>query len=173
MTVAKIWNGSTWVTPSAWNRPRIWTGSAWASADINFYNGAGTPSKTLTVGSSYEPATKYVPASTVYGYGESSFGSMSNTTLPYAWGVPRITVLDWMSGGYLDQSLLLYTESYNQVLNGGWTSITINGQTFTRAASGFASGVNALGAYYGNWVWGTVANPFPADGTTINVTWNV
>lgn len=177
MTVAKIWNGSTWVIPSGWNRPRIWTGSAWASTDINFYNGAGTPSKTLTVGSSYDPGSKYNPASTVYGYGESSpsFGSISNTTLPYAWGAPRITFLAWMSGGYFDQNLLLYTQSYNQVYNGGWTSITVNGQTFTRAASSFLGGETGTGTgiYYGDWFWNAVANPFPADGTTINVTWNV
>jgi hypothetical protein len=50
MPVAKIWNGSAWVTPNGWSRPRIWNGSAWVPSNPRIWDGSNW-GENLTTGS--------------------------------------------------------------------------------------------------------------------------
>lgn len=173
MTVARIWNGSSWVYPSGWNIPRVWDGSAWVSGLPNVWFGPNNPTKSLTVGSQYNPGSKYVAASTNYGYGEASYGSLNTIGMPYAWNDHTIISFDWQSGSFNDQVFKIMLRGTDIAYNTGWTSVSFNGYTFNRSAAGFTSS-SITYSVLTQWAWtGITTNPFPADGTTINVTWNV
>lgn len=176
MSVLKIWDGLTWYTPTGFNRPKVWNGSTWAMAQPVYFSGSNNPSKTLTVGTKNVPASKFSAEFNEYGFSSTptAYGSISTTSLPYAWGAPTITNLYWVDGGYVDKSLFLTATSSDPILNTGWTSITINSNTFTRASAGFDLVVNSSTSFTGTWTWSSVTtNPFPSVGSSTNVTWNV
>lgn len=173
MTVAKIWNGSSWITPGNFNRPRVWTGSTWDYANPYVYR-VGNTAKTLTVGYQYNPGDKFVDPTEEYGYDPGVYGSISTTDMPYVW-VPDtiITGIIWstLPYGYGSILSLWTTSTTDQTPDGGWTSMTLNGTTFTRAAGGPAITYASPGFNYTRWIWAAPTNPFPAAGNTINVTW--
>jgi hypothetical protein len=50
MTIAKIWDGSSWFAPSGFNRPKIWNGSTWVFAQPRIWDGSNWGDN-LTTGS--------------------------------------------------------------------------------------------------------------------------
>lgn len=174
MTVAKVWNGSAWITPSGWSIPRVWNGSSWVGTQPLINSGPNEATKSLTVGTYTSSGTKFVSSYTIYGYAsERSMGSISNTTLPYSWGIPTITGLVWED----NNSLYLMTQSVDSPPNQGWSSVTINGVTFTRESATFDNTgllvFPPITPGNANWYWSSVGNPFPAVGNTTTVTWNL
>lgn len=133
-----------------------------------FYGGSVVSvldTQTVTVGSYYHdpggiPSYPY----TGYGYTSSSptstvVGSISDGTSNIYSGA-TILKLWWFVDGVLGNKVQLMI---NGATNSGWTSMTINGTTFTRtSATSFIGGL---------WEWGGVSNPFGTSGN-ITVTWN-
>lgn len=168
MTVAKIWTGSSWFSTSAWSRPKIWNGSSWVQTSIRESRNASNASATLTVGTANISASKFAPAGTRYGFSSSgSYGSLSNRTAGFPWH-SNITIdeLYWQTDGLVPSgAALIYIVSSNTseaITDSGWTSISFNGYTFTRASSTF---------FVNFWFWSTATNPFPAAGNSTTINW--
>ena len=173
MTVAKIWNGSTWVVPNGFRRPRVWNGSAWVAVNPYVFN-VGNASKTLTVGYQYNPASKYSAATEEYGFSTGLYGSISTTNWPYSWvGNTRIDALQWYTTGFGDPLLNIWVYGDDVIPNAGWTSITVNSTTYTRASASYYTFPGSSPQPATRWLWTSISNPFPAAGNTINVTWNL
>lgn len=174
MTVAKIWNGSTWLTPSGWNRPRIWNGSQWVYADLKDARGPSAASSTLTVGTKNYAATKFVPAYDIYGFLDGQAGSLSNLAAGLPWQNILTYGIYWQSDGSLpSEPAVIYSVIGNEsaIQDLGWTSISFNGSTFTRSSATFQV-LSEFGApYVAQWYWLTGSNPFPSVGNTTTVNW--
>ena len=123
----------------------------------NFYGKSSSlDSQTVTVG--YQEGSQYVASQ--YGFTNYIFtyGSISDGTSNLDSGAP-ITRLSWSSA-----NIVQFMVSGNRA-NSGWTSMSINGQTFTRSSATYSynSGDN-----YTHWYWQSVTtNPF---GTTVGAT---
>ena len=175
MTVAKLWNGSSWVTPNAWSRPRVWTGSAWKSYDFSESSSASNISTTMTVGFKSIAASKFGPASDLTGYSSTqSFGSMASRLVGIPWQNIIIDELYWQTNGSLPSGAgLLYNVSSTMtpvqtLKDSGWSTITINGVTYSRSSTTLVQ----LNNGYGYWFWSGGSNPFPAPGNTTTITWS-
>jgi hypothetical protein len=65
------------------------------------------------------------------------------------------------------QVYFLVAGSPAEVPNYGWSKMTINGVDFVRTAGTYDSDGTSTG-----WAWTTTADPFPADGTVLPVTFS-
>ena len=115
------------------------------------------------------------------GYGSYSTGQLSqNVESPY--GSLTSTAIDVGNGneliGYLrctgttDNSnrtlnLILWNGGNNYSYNGGWTTLTIGGYTYSRSSASFIGSHNIPSR---SWTWNITANPF---GTTRGATRNI
>lgn len=98
---------------------------------------------------------KYGCTNLGYGYLSGNAGTITDGTFNPAGGA-TITNLWWENAGNINQ-LFFYLNT--AVSNSGWTTMTINGNAFSRASASFSSGTG-----YSNWYWSNVTtNPF---GTT-------
>jgi hypothetical protein len=158
MTVARFWNGSSWVSPSGFNVPRVWNGAAWVDTRPRYWNGSNWGkistlpiSRTVTVGFS----------GLSWGYSPSvPFGSInSNSNLLFYNGI--ITNLYW--GGFLfggGQLVFSINSDEEIVTNSGWTVLNVNGVNYSRSSISsfiFQGSTNQRGGT-GSWVW-----PFEED----------
>lgn len=169
MTVIKSWNGTAWVSHSDWKRTKIWNGSAWVQVKPKFWTGVGwnvfsvPQTRTVTVGSLYDPGSKYAPAATSYGYNAGSFGSIDNNNLQL-WENGVIIYLNWVDSF----TQVLLQVNTNVPSNSGFTTLTINGTAFSRTAASYSTDNST----YASWAWASVAtNPWSATGTNSTVTW--
>jgi hypothetical protein len=154
MTIAKIWNGSSWFAPSVFNRPKIWNGSIWVPSDPKIWNGTSwnppQETQTVTVGVfTFKDISNY-------GYG-GFYGSISDGTFGFISNAP-INQLVWsnVSNG------ITFTLNGNRA-NSGWTKMTISGNDYTRATASYGYDVDN-----DRTLWFMVGpNPF---GETVGVT---
>ena len=176
MTVAKLWDGSSWITPSAWNRPRVWTGSAWKSYDFSESSSASNISTTMTVGFRSVAPSKFGPGGDYTGFSiNPSMGSMASRLVGIPWQNVIIDDLYWQTDGFPSGPGLYYnisstTTPTSAIKNSGWNTITINGVTFNRSSASFFSLPPT--EYSGYWFWSGGSNPFPAAGNTTTITWS-
>lgn len=175
MGLLKIWNGSSWYSPSGWNRPKIWNGSSWVTVNPLVWDGStwlDIEGATVTTGSggTYFPGGKGVEYYTTFLYGYSTsnaFGSVSGTVL----GAPVIEF-------YWGQTIYEVSPTVNSViveLTGNVASTYsayVDGVAITGPkAGGYNSGTNKTVFYWGTDVGDSVigANPFGGNGTTHTV----
>jgi hypothetical protein len=178
MTVARIWNGSSWVSPSGFNVPRVWNGEAWVNTRPRYWNGSNWGkistlpiSRTVTVGLS----------GLAWGYGAGVpfgfFGSInSNSNLLFYNGI--ITNLYWIdpidpnNPDFAGPGALVFSLNSDEeiVTNSGWNVLTVNGVSYLRSDIqnfSFQGSTNQRGGT-GTWAWPSEDdNPFT---TTIGAT---
>lgn len=165
MPLINVWNGSSWTQLKGWLKPRVWNGSQWVRVKPKLWTGSGgwdtvsvPQSRTVTVGNgNFAPATNY------YGYSSAySIGSMSDTSLAL-WEGGIITELFWDSG----TNQVIFNVSARELVNGRFTTLTINGTAFSRSAAA-TYGTSITGFQY--WRWNTATNPFETSGVK-TVSW--
>ena len=119
----------------------------------NFY-GKSTilDTQTITIGAYYD---KYI---VLVGFAIGYMGSISDGTFNPTGGT---TIL----GIYFDvnNSNMWFILQGNPIANSGWTTMTINGNAFTRASGTFSSAGGQT-----SWTWYGASNPFPGYSGTIN-----
>lgn len=148
MAVAKIWNGTQWVTPF-FKYPQIWDGTQWCYARPRVFNGAtwgGASSQTLTVtvGGSVV-SQQYVGTTYTYGFSSSnSLGSINPTRATVVDGSPVITELYWSQFSSINGTVS-YTVYFKVVGEGGdtltaddigdWTTMNIAGVNYLKSSA--------------------------------------
>lgn len=169
MPLINVWNGSSWTQLKGWLKPRVWNGSQWVRVKPKLWTGSGwgtvsvPQSRTVTVGNLNFAGDKFSPAANYYGYSSAnSFGSMSDTSLAL-WEGGIITELFWDSG----TNQVSFNVSAQELVNGRFTTLTINGTAFSRSAAA-TYGTNPTGFQY--WRWNTATNPFGTSGVK-TVSW--
>ena len=63
----------------------------------------------------------------------------------------------------INNSVMWFILQGNPIANSGWTTMTINGNAFTRASGTFSSAGGQT-----SWYWSGASNPFPGYSGTIN-----
>lgn len=108
--------------------------------------------QTITIGTYYDKYTLW------FGYYSGYMGSISDGTFNPTGGT---TIL----GIYFDSYSLVmwFILQGNPIANSGWTTMTINGNAFTRASGTFSSAGGQT-----SWYWSGASNPFPGSSGTIN-----
>lgn len=120
----------------------------------NFY---GT-SKIITETHTLVPGTTYSKYSVSRGFIDGIIGTISPTTFGFLSNAP-ITQLDYNSFSFgVDTVSFSIVGNFS---NSGWTSVSVNGTTFTRASGSFSTGSGSTG-----WSWSVTSDPFGADGTS-------
>lgn len=176
MTVAKIWDGSSWLTPSGFNRPRIWNGSTWVYAQPKVTWGTYNVPQTriINVGHYTIAPSKFFPGADFYGYSEGQAGSINNAAF-FLWEDTYINMLVYDAGVGYDILFAVKSTDPNAVTNSNWSTMTIGSTSFSRtAATGFSANYYNDGVYYySEWWWDTSpsGNPFSAIGTDTTVYW--
>lgn len=177
MPIAKVWNGSAWVTPF-FKYPQMWDGTQWSYARPRIYNGTtwgGTASQTVTVTvGAYVIGIQYVGTDYYYGlYSETGDGAI---TPQYAYIVdtsPKFVNLYWhqfapISGtSTYDITLSVIGEdTLKSVDIGKWTNMNINGYNYAKSAATITEAGNGL-----TLTWTVDAtNPFgTTEGTNVSV----
>jgi len=181
MTVANIWDGSAWVSPSGFNLPRIWDGSTWTTTKPKVWtnNNWGIysvpQSRIITVGNAYAASSKYFSGYNLYGYIPAVAGSIDNNEL-FLWEDTYISEIAYDAGVGVDIIFSVKSPLTSTVTNSNWTTMTIGTTSFTRAsASGYLPNYYTDGVFvYTEWYWNTSpsGNPFSAVGTNTTVTWS-
>lgn len=100
------------------------------------------------------------PVTAIYGYSQSSFGSISDGAFAPKGGA-AITQLYFVHTATPTNALILsITGGFT---NDGWTTMTAGGFTFNRADASFSSGSSTT------WNWNTTNNPFAAGSGDVEV----
>jgi hypothetical protein len=173
MSVSKVWNGSTWVNPF-FLYPKIYDGTNWNYGIPKIRQDAqSTDSKVVTVGRISElledeeafggPGPSTLSA---FGYAKNSFGSIDSaaSSLYAGWEPLYIRQINYNdrlfddTGNYAYQRINL---SIPDAPNSGWTTMTIDGNSYARASATYSGGY---------WTWNVTSNPFEASAIVI-VTW--
>jgi hypothetical protein len=115
MTVARIWNGSSWISPSGFNRPKIWNGSTWVDSQPRFWNGTNwgdnlTTGATSTVVIGGKGTAGYSLYSHGFSPGSSTFGNYEDYDNFYSIGYAPIGSFDGQisAGGSVTVSELIW-----------------------------------------------------------------
>lgn len=76
MPVLKIWDGSSWLTPSGFNRPKVWNGSTWVVGQPRIWSGSSWGDQ-LTTGSTFTSVSggKGTAGYNLFSYGYSTGGN--------------------------------------------------------------------------------------------------
>lgn len=159
MTVAKIWNGSSWVTPSGFNVPRAWNGTTWVNTRPRYWNGShwgkiDSPfSRTITVGFAG-------PGS--WGFRDAGFGSISGTNNNLLFYNGIIVDLYWSGFLFGNGQLIFSLKSDEEIVtNSRWNELTVNGVSYLRSGIqnfNFQGSANQRGGT-GSWTWPVEVNP--------------
>lgn len=175
MSIAKLWNGSSWSYPS-YIYPKVWNGSTWVQAVSRVCTGgtsfesSATDSHTITIGTyayTYTTTTYFgtktrrrVRTINYYGYDTiaHSFGSIDNSTTSLFTG-GQIQSLFW------DGTYLYLTVTNPNLAYDVWSNMQIGSTTFTRSSST----KTAIGTQY-NYRWSAASNPIGTSGT-VNIFW--
>jgi len=178
--VSKIWNGSSWINPF-FLYPKVWNGTDWVYGLPKIWAIAqATDSKIVAVGVNYTfiqggggipgPGGGVPPQTiTTCGYLKDNYGNINSTASALYTGwepltIDQITYLERVNdntGGIIIQTITLII---NGAPNSGWTTMTINGTSYSRASAAYTTG--------GTWVWTPTSNPFgTTPGSQITVTW--
>lgn len=166
MSLTKVWNGTSWITPTA---RRVWNGSAWVPIfDIASWNGTSwvktvldTPieSHVLTVGSdsgsipflSINWSYSGYSNAAVSPFGTVAFGSISPTTSGI-YGGATVTQL------YTDNNADTLTLNIPGATNSGWTTLYLGLTPFSRVSATFSSG---------KWTWSGASFTWDYPTTTV------
>lgn len=160
-----VWNGSTWLNPSAfrvWNGTewrlitdtRIWTGSLWLEDALD------TPLDTQTVGVGFDSGIDPEFSFTWDYSGFSSTGQYPNF-------IPFGTITDGTSNIYSGAAITeLYTDNILNSLtltitgaaNSGWNTMYVNNIPFARTSATYASGT---------WIWACNSYIWATPNTTV------
>jgi hypothetical protein len=108
--------------------------------------------QTITIGS-YVDKFNYL-----VGFYTGYMGSISDGTFNPTGGT-TIFGIDFE----INTSNMSFVLQGSPIANSGWTTMTINGNAFTRASGAFTS----TGGYT-SWAWSGASNPFPGSSGTIN-----
>lgn len=177
MSAVRIWNGSQWILPSGFNRPKVWNGSTWVISKFKAWNGSNwnnvysvPQSRTVTVGNFYYAGNKYTLGFDSWGYAAGGgYGSISPSDL-FLWEGASVSQVEY---GSTYQVLTFAVFSGDALItNSLWTSLTVNGYTFSRTSATYTSDISG-GYSTGTWTWSTATNPFPTSvGATVTATWS-
>ena len=144
MPIAKVWNGSAWVTPF-FKYPSVWTGSEWVTIRPRIYNGstwggAATQTVTVTVGA-YVFSQQYV--GTAYYYGLISNNESGSISPQYAYIVdssPKFIDLYWYQFSsingtttYTVRLSVLGEDVLTAIDIGPWSNMNINGTNYAKS----------------------------------------
>lgn len=131
---------------------------------MNQFYGAGVLLDTQTVTVGYRAPSQYVIGT----YGYDNLGTASGSVSD---GVSDIyTGATFRSLSFLSTNGVRFTVTGVRV-NSGWTSMSVNGQAYTRSSATFST--ISAGAGYSTWDWPTTTNPFGTTvGATRVVTWS-
>lgn len=97
----------------------------------------------------------------LYGYSSGDTGSISDGTFNLLGGA-TITAMYWFTDNGSTNILVFgLSGTYS---NAGWNSLTVGGNTYTRASAAYSTSSGTT------WTWTTTTNPFPSAGTPYTVT---
>ena len=139
----------------------------------DFYGAAGSLfSTTVTVGQGGNAYLIYKGYSDGV-YSQGGFGSLTNDNSGGSF-VSGDTVRA-INTIYLTQTNLFFRITRNTVINNSstnsFTTMTVNGNSFSRSNATFQSQTSGGNVYQG-WMWQYVTNPFPSVGSTCSVVFN-
>jgi hypothetical protein len=117
-------------------------------------DGGGSDIQTVTIGTyidKFNYFTGYISALSTGGISDGTFNPTGGTTI---------------SGLYYDQNggYLYFLLAASPISNSGWSTMTLNGNPFTRSSATF----NSTGGST-SWAWASASNPFPFTATTTAV----
>lgn len=158
----KYWNGSSWQSSAWFGHPKVWDGSQWRMVEFKYAGGSGSGSwnvpygsldaQNVTVGSYSYVDYEFGLYEYQYGFGGYTGGSISDGT-SNIYGGAAITDLYYSESGSGTYIYLVITGATNS----GWTTMNINGTTYSRSSASFSGG---------GWTWAVAAgaNPFGTSG---------
>lgn len=128
--LVKYWTGSAWAESQDFSNIKLWNGSEWQHVGIRPYADVSEETQTVTVGSLIFKGIES------YGFNSGSYGSISDGTFGFISNA-TIVALVWSNA----VNSLNFTLSGNRA-NSGWSTVTINGITFTRSSATYSYDVD-------------------------------
>jgi hypothetical protein len=164
--------------------------SANSQMKFNSFYGASAGIGQIAAGnSSYTPGSQYLSA--YHGLYSTDIGGITNIVTPYITNHPNFSLSSrstrFIQTSYgsgvlnlvlIDKGQVPVSAGYNgHPANGGWTSVTLSGnsqtRTLNRTAGNFVTGVrNINGVVHSQavWSWSSQTNPFPSSDNTASFT---